>query len=687
MLKKLSLLIILSLVFLTNTSQSLESSWQGINEAKLRLISPFYNTNSSENITIGLEYKLDENWKTYWKSPGAGGFPQEIDYSKSLNVKNLKILWPTPEQFSILGLNSLGYKNSVIFPLKFEVINKLQPITLDINIHFLTCKEICIPVDANLKLFIPFGKKLELTEHSNLIEKFISLSPINNDQTIDVNKAIFHIENNNSVLELEIQNDKSFINPNIYIDNEIGLPVIKPVLKLNELENILNIKFYYEDTYIDTNINNVIIHVADFPFVAEKNVNFKISKAENIFNYNFLNIIFIAILGGLILNVMPCVFPVLSIKLLSVLSHVGQKKSFIRKGFISTGLGIIISYFLISLFLIFLKYSGQQIGWGIQFQQSSFLMFISLILLFFALNLLDLFQIRLPSSVSNLLFKSSSNKSFLPDFFTGFFATLLATPCSAPFVGTAVAFAFSQRSEVLIAVLCFMGFGMASPYFLISMFPGFVDYLPKPGKWIIWVRRLMAILILLTLVWIGSILTKHFNLEFIYISIILAIIITLILILKIKINFSSLYNFLFISIIISIYLLLPSFVNFSKYQSLENKNWINFNEININQLVSKNKIVFVDITADWCVTCQYNKQNVINSNEIQEIFKKNEVIMVRGDWTLPNKKIETFLNSFNRFGIPFNVFFSYNLPDGVIMSEILTKNAIKEALIKIKEEK
>ena len=110
---------------------------------------------------------------------------------------------------------------------------------------------------------------------------------------------------------------------------------------------------------------------------------------------------------------MPCVFPVLSIKLLSVLSHVGQKKSFIRKGFISTGLGIIISYFLISLFLIFLKYSGQQIGWGIQFQQSSFLMFISLILLFFALNLLDLFQIRLPSSVSNLLFKSSSNKSFL----------------------------------------------------------------------------------------------------------------------------------------------------------------------------------------------------------------------------------------------------------------------------------
>ena len=122
MLKKLSLLIILSLVFLTNTSQSLESSWQGINEAKLRLISPFYNTNSSENITIGLEYKLDENWKTYWKSPGAGGFPQEIDYSKSLNVKNLKILWPTPEQFSILGLNSLGYKNSVIFPLKFDKI-------------------------------------------------------------------------------------------------------------------------------------------------------------------------------------------------------------------------------------------------------------------------------------------------------------------------------------------------------------------------------------------------------------------------------------------------------------------------------------------------------------------------------------------------------------------------------------
>jgi len=687
MIKILFLWILISLIFIPNVGKSIQTSWQGINEAKIRLISPLSNTNSGSKLIVGLEYDLEKNWKTYWKSPGAGGFPQELDFSDSINIKKIEILWPTPKAFSILGLLSLGYDNKVVFPIKLEIIDKFKPVELNLNIHFLVCKDICIPVDVNLKLLIPNGEIAEITEHANIVEKYISLSPSKNieDSGFKIIKKDFFINNNNSLLELEIQKKHPFNNPKIYLDNDKGFPVTEAILKLNETKNLLNAKFYYDDSFVDFNDINIVVHISDFPFVYEEQVNLKILKNKNeiLYNYNFINIIIIAILGGLILNIMPCVLPVLSLKLVSVINYSGQKKSIIKKGFISTGIGIIVSYAILAFLLIGIKYSGKGIGWGIQFQQPIFLMFISIVLLFFSFNLLDLYKINLPQFVNRLSIHPKLNKSFYNDFFSGFLATLMATPCSAPFVGTAITFAFTQKPLFLMMTFIFMGLGMALPYFAIAIFPSAINFFPKPGIWMIWVRRLMAVLLMLTLLWIGTILIKHFNHLFIYISILLGVIVLLILIFKQRNFFIKKYSLLIISSITVLYFSLPSLGNFEKYVEHENDKWININDANIEELINNKKIIFVDITADWCMTCLYNKQNVINTKEIQELFKKYKVVQVQGDWTLPDKNVERFLNSYSKFGIPFNILYSYNIPEGIIFSELLTKKDIKKALIRV----
>jgi len=689
MLKNFFTVILIGVLMSSNTVKSLESQWQGTDEVKLRLISPIKNTDKKDELIVGLEYALSEGWKTYWKSPGAGGFSQTIKYENSENIENIEILWPTPIPFSILGLNSLGYQNEVVFPVRTKIIDAYEPLNFNLDIHLLVCKDICIPVDVNLELMIPSGQKAEFTEHLNIIEKFVSLSPLQSAQTFDlmIDQVILHKVDDNSILEIEIEKNDPFTNPQIFIDNDMGLPVVLPQIEFNENKKRLNAKFFYEDAHFDLENNYLNIHLSDSPIVYEQIVEFKLKEdSDSIFNnYKFINIVFISLLAGLILNLMPCVLPILSLKLISVIKFTGSEKKLIRRGFISISLGILSSYMLLALVMLALRYSGHQVGWGIQFQQPMFLMFISVVLLFFSLNLFDLFQIK--NLNLNTLNKSNDKNNLTTEFFYGFFATLMATPCSAPFVGTAITFAFTQEAIILLTVFFLMGFGMATPYFVVSIFPSTINFLPKPGSWMIWVKRIMALLLLATLIWVYSILANHFNSLFIFISLILAVVVFLLMVLNFFKKIPKGTFALSVLFIICFYFFLPSIMNFYKFSSSSNDNWVEFNEDQIETMLGEDKIIFVDITADWCVTCQYNKRNVINTKEIQELFQKNGIIQVKGDWTLPDQKIEIFLNRYNKFGIPFNIMYSKSKPEGVVFSELLTKKSIKQAVDRVKNNK
>ena len=669
--------ILFSLV--ASYSMALSSDWSVGETSKLRLISA-YSQNDSKNFMIGLEYQMDPGWKTYWKSPGDGGFAQSISWENSTNVKNVNILWPTPIEFEILGLTSLGYQNDIIFPLEIELEDELKNTFLNLHITFLICKEICIPGDATIFLEIPSGEK-KLTNNYYDLEKALSLLPKEDFNGSYLKKINFNVFNDDthSTIQLIFESDKNFVSPKIFLHSPFGLPVIKNSLNYSNDSKKITANFKFDKDLISKNNFPLEVSISDvnhnFKQVLNVEVNDKPLRSK--INQTFIYYILISLIAGLILNVMPCVFPVLSIKLMSVFS---SNEHNARVSFVTTALGIISSFVLLGLIFLLLQYFKVSIAWGMQFQQPYFLIFISLIIFLFMMNMFGQFEITLPPQISNLSFFGTTNNKNTKDFFNGFFATLMATPCSAPFVGTAITAAFTQSYAIGISIFLFMGVGMSLPYLLIALFPKLINYLPKPGKWMVYIKYLLGLLLLATVLWLFNILLNFFN----YYFIISLIIFFLLLSYRQKIPFQK--N------IISVFVLLvifssSSFSFFQQNRVFEiEKDWLNFYDITLDKLINENKIVFLDITADWCATCQFNKINVLNSETIISLFKENDVTLIRADWTKPNDKINLFLEKYDRFGIPFNAFFSPNFPEGILLSELLSEKEMIDAINKINNE-
>ena len=672
------LISIILFTFYFNTSFALSSEWAVGETSKLRLISP-YSQNSSKNITIGLEYQMQPGWKTYWKSPGDGGFAQNISWENSSNISDVKILWPTPIKFEILGLTSLGYQDNVTFPLEIEIENEFQDISLDLHVNYLICKEICIPGDARIFLDIPAGEK-KINDNYFDVEQALSKLPekdFSRTYLKNINANVLEGENL-STIRLQIESEKIFFNPEIFLHTPFGLPVVQHTISYSANNKLITAEFDFNKKLISEDSFPLEVVLKDVNHNFEHLLSAQITKDISNSKMNtFIFYILISLLAGLILNVMPCVFPILSIKLMSVFT-VDQGTA--RVSFLTVALGIVSSFFLLGICFLVLQYFNFSIAWGMQFQKPYFLIFITLIIFLFMMNMFGQFQINLPQNFSNIAFAGLGNKSFFKDFFNGFFATLMATPCSAPFVGTAITAAFTQNYITGMSIFLFMGIGMASPYLLIALFPKLVNFLPKPGIWMIYVKYFLGLLLLATVLWLSNILLNFFNIYFLVISLFVLLVITY------RRKFPLFKNTITIASIIFIFFSTSLQIFQQHSSSGEEKDWVSFFTVDIDQLVAQDKIIFLDITADWCATCQFNKINVLNSDNIIKQFKENNITLIRADWTKPNERVNLFLEKYDRFGIPFNAFFSKKFPDGILLSELLSEKEIVNAINKIKYE-
>jgi len=672
------LISIILFTFYFKTSFALSSEWAVGETSKLRLISP-YSQNSSKNITIGLEYQMQPGWKTYWKSPGDGGFAQNISWENSSNISDVKILWPTPIKFEILGLTSLGYQDNVTFPLEIEIENEFQDINLDLHVNYLICKEICIPGDARIFLDIPAGEK-KINDNYFDVEQALSKLPekdFSRTYLKNINANVLEGENL-STIRLQIESEKIFFNPEIFLHTPFGLPVVQHTISYSANNKSITAEFDFNKKLISEDSFPLEVVLKDVNHNLEHLLSAQITKDISNYKMNtFIFYILISLLAGLILNVMPCVFPILSIKIMSVFT-VDQGTA--RVSFLTVALGIVSSFFLLGVCFLVLQYFNFSIAWGMQFQKPYFLIFITLIIFLFMMNMFGQFQINLPQNFSNIAFAGLGNKSFFKDFFNGFFATLMATPCSAPFVGTAITAAFTQNYIIGMSIFLFMGIGMASPYLLIALFPKLVNFLPKPGIWMIYVKYFLGLLLLATVVWLSNILLNFFNIYFLVISLFVLLVITY------RRKFPLFKNTITIASILFIFFSTSLQIFQQHSLSGEEKDWVSFFTVDIDQLVAQDKIIFLDITADWCATCQFNKINVLNSDNIIKQFKDNSVTLIRADWTKPNERVNLFLEKYDRFGIPFNAFFSKKFPDGILLSELLSEKEIVNAINKIKYE-
>ena len=689
-----SLLICIAFGNTARSDGGISSEWDSREFAEVRLISGTSGIGNGTDINLGLEFSLKPGWKIYWRSPGDAGSPPIIDGSRSVNLEFLEMKWPWPQRFDEgNNLTTIGYTEHVVFPIIAKAKDSLRSLGLRLKIDYQVCKTICIPVSTQLEMAIAPGNQRP-TQYAQLIEKFEGKVPIAaNDSIVDIDSIYIPETDNEGTLIINVTRQSPFIDPSIFLEGQAAYRFGTETISL--ANSALKAKFSVPVSSVKgNNLQNfeLLITLVDAGFAKEFSHKIE-AVAQTDPKQNslaLLSILFTALIGGLILNLMPCVLPVLSIKILSVLQNVGQSRLKIRLSFLASVGGILFSYLILALGTILLRNLGNSVGWGMQFQEPLFLVSLVLILTIFSCNLFGFFEIGLPSYSNSPQGSPNSQertKWFSQSFFTGAFATLMATPCSAPFVGTSISFALSQGATEILLIFSMLGLGMAAPYILLAASPNLVGKLPRPGRWMIQLRIILGFILVATAVWLLAILAQQttINLAFLIGTIAFVCGISLKFASSITGKKSVLLRTLTLAIggcsmLVFVITAPPEEKDLESTSNSQQSGWIELDESKISDLVNSGKIVFVDITADWCLTCKINKALVLDSTEIINLLDSPDIVKMQGDWTKRNPDIQNYLFSFNRFGIPFNAVYGIAAPTGAVLPELLRKTDISLAL-------
>jgi suppressor for copper-sensitivity B len=392
----------------------------------------------------------------------------------------------------------------------------------------------------------------------------------------------------------------------------------------------------------------------------------------------------LALAGGLILNLMPCVLPVLAIKLLGVVSKGGRSRRDVRLGFLASSAGILFTFLVLGAATIAAKAAGSAVGWGVQFQQPLFLVALALLCVLFAGNLWDLFEIRVPAKVAGNIVARDRDHSFAGDFLSGLFATVLATPCSAPFLGTAIGFALAGGPVDILAIFAALGSGMALPYLLVALSPGLANRLPRPGGWMITLRRVLGFALLGTAAWLISVLAVQAGtLAALSVGACLGALLILLWAQRRLGGFQRATALMSLTTVGVLAFVPPSLFptrGLADQAPIAHRLWRPFDAAQIPNLVAEGHVVVVEVTADWCITCRVNEKLVLDRAPVITALAHRNIVAMKADWTRPSEPIASYLAGFGRYGIPFSVVYGPDAPHGIPLPEILTSASVMAAL-------
>lgn len=678
-------LLVASVLFSATSNAEVDTGWMTKPEhppVKTRFVVTGQVNQAEKTVEGFLQVELDDDWKTYWRSPGEGGVAPSISWENSVNLQSVEWHWPYPQQFNLLGIHTLGYKSATVIPMTLHIKDFNQPVKLDADLTLSSCTTICVLTDYPFSLtFVP--SELEVSEsamftHAQAISQVPKSSPL-----IEEQNAIW--DPNSNQLQVTLTKPLGWSSPELIVDsrNE-AISDYSYQLKSVEVDGSKLVALFDVSTWlgeIDLSGQSVDVTVKDNDFVAEQSTSVSTGAISTVSGgFSLIEMVGFALLGGLILNVMPCVLPVLGMKLSGVIHAQGLERSKVRLQFIASSAGIITSFWLLAAFLLILKMSGNAIGWGIQFQSPWFIGFMVAVTALFGANMLGLFEFRL-SANTNTWLASKGDDSYAGHYFQGMFATLLATPCSAPFLGTAVAFALAASALEMILIFTALALGMALPWLVVATFPGVAAYLPKPGAWMNKVKLLFGAMMLITSVWLLYLLTNHLPPFWV---VVIAVVILVALLAKTKRVYGD--KALAISGGASLILLVGALVGGSvtaKHWSTplpEDLAWRPLSDEIITNSVAQGKTVFVNVTADWCVTCKANKIGVILQDPVYSALNHSKVVPVQGDWTHPDGAVTDYLRANGRFGVPFNIVYGPSAPQGIALPVILTSDMVMSAL-------
>lgn len=632
-----------------------------------------------QSFQAGLLLEMADGWHTYWEYSGDAGLPTTIQWQLPKGFTAGPIHWPVPEAKLEPGnIQTYAYGGRVLLLTTITpTVGVSGNITLKAKADWLVCKETCIPGGAELELTLPVATNSS-PANAALFEEFRSQLP-------SEKKPPYPISWKRTANQLTLKvggipaNTPLALFPLPADNQEVGHPEFLPPSSLR-IQSKGNFRG--------------VLSVGEGPsrrawFVSENSAE---TEKPATATMGLWLALFYGFLGGLILNLMPCVLPVISLKIFGFIKQSGDSRTAILSHGLAFAAGIFAWFLGLAAVIIALKSSGAEVTWAFQFQNPWFNIAIGSIVFVFALNLAGVFELIIPGRAATAMESAGSGEGLGGPFFQGVFATLLATPCTAPFLGSALGFAFSQSSAVILAMFASVAFGMALPYLLLSAQPGWMKFLPRPGAWMERLKQFMAFPLLATLVWILSILGGQRGVEgVVWFSAFL-----------VCLAFAAWLYGAFcgplasskqraIAILLALtsitgggwYFLGKNFTQIGKTDP-DSIAWVDFSEARLKSKLAAGRNVFVDFTADWCITCKFNERTAINTPAVRALLADKNIVPIKADWTNSNPEITAALKSFGRVGVPLYVLYPAKDPaNPIVLPELLTEAILLDALKKL----
>jgi thiol:disulfide interchange protein/DsbC/DsbD-like thiol-disulfide interchange protein len=646
--------------------------------------------------TAGLLLHMVPNWHTYWKFPGDAGIPTEIKWKLPDGWKMGEIQWPIPLKLNEPGdIQIYGYHDEVLLLQEITPPASLNGSTvqLEAEASWLVCEKICIPGSAKLKMDLPVGGQ-NAAANDELFSKYRRALPQSWPGS-GVARSTWQREIAELRLTVESTALANYPAPDFYPVPDASVVVGHPK---TERAGDGKITFRIPIETADKNLSALdgIVVFGQAENTPERNAwslsaPAAVTAPGPVFSEGLARFLLFGFLGGLILNLMPCVLPVISLKIFGFIQHAGQDRRRILRSGLAFATGIFAWFIGLALLLIALKSAGREITWAFQFTNSYFVVVMSAVVLVFALNLFGVFEISLPQFANRGVLGWTAREGDAGSFFQGVFATVLATPCTAPFLGTALGFAFTQSGWTILLMFLAIAAGMASPYFLLSAQPAWLRLVPKPGPWMVHVKQLMGFLLLATLLFLLAVLGAQRGVEAIIWTSCFLLALSLACWMKgaFIVPTASLTSRL-LSLVLMLVLVLGSAWYFigekfaaAKTVSADTQTvggWQPFTPQLLEAELKQGHAVFVDFTAAWCLTCKFNEANVLESAAVRDAFQRRGITKIKADWTNADPAITKILKQFGRPGVPMYVLYPGNHAEPILFPELLTKNLILEKL-------
>lgn len=666
---------------LLSAAYAASSGWQTAKHFKAELVSEYKQVKAGQSLRLALHFVPDPHWHTYWQNPGDSGLPTSLSWQLPEGVTAGAIQWPTPQAFVIPPLVNYGFAGATVLLTELQVPADYSADTLPITLQadWLVCEEVCIPAEAQFRLSVPVGNNVIVADGYQGLFKQAEQKlpqPLSVSGTFDTSGGAF-----SAMIDwLPDADIRAFFVATAELVDHAGSQQISQQGQQLLLQQPLNTYFTAAPQQLqlvlvsDTGAYSVQLNKA-----SQGAAEILITGGQQGGTALWL-ILLMAATGGLLLNLMPCVFPVLSLKALSLAANSGQQQRQKREALLYSA-GVILSFVALASVLIALRSAGAAVGWGFQLQ-SPYLVAL-LVYLLFALGLslsgVVQFGVGLMNTGTNL----ATAKGGKGAFFTGVLAVIVASPCTAPFMGAALGYAVSQNAVVALLVFVALGLGMALPFLLLAYVPGLARLLPRPGAWMDTLKQWLAYPLYLSAVWLLWVYGRQSGVDAQALLLIGLVCIAAACWLWGRKQLAQAGNS---SVVLALLLLLaalalPVFAPApaAPVATQSSQHWQAWSADKLQQLRAEGKPVLVNMTADWCITCLVNERVALNTDSSKAALALYDVTYLKGDWTLRDGAITEYLRLYQRDGVPLYVLYWPGQPPEVL-PQILTPDTLQQTL-------